>query len=72
MVRDPSRDYDDNGLLVQRLPSGEAQVQVSPSLRHEGPCTIFTITPVTGDGSDLSGGTQAADPGPSWDLEEEI
>jgi hypothetical protein len=53
MLRDPSWDYDDNGLLVQRLLSREVQVHVPPSLRHEGPCAILTITPVTGDGSDF-------------------
>jgi RNase H-like domain found in reverse transcriptase len=56
MLQDPSWDHDDNGLLVQRLLSGEVQVHVPPSLRHEGPCAILIITPVTGDGSDLSGG----------------
>lgn len=60
MLHDPSWDFDVNGLLVERLPSGEVQVHVPPSLRHEGPCAVLTISHVAGDGSDLGGGTQAA------------
>jgi hypothetical protein len=51
---DTTWDSDRHGLLVQRLPSGEFQVHVPPSISREGPCSI--VTPVAEDGSDLRRG----------------
>jgi hypothetical protein len=48
---DPMWERDKHGLLVQRLPSGELQVHVSPSVSRDGPCSI--VTPVAEDNSDL-------------------
>jgi hypothetical protein len=52
---DPTWDTDQHGLFVQRLPSGELQVHVPPSISGEGPCSI--VTPVAEDGSDVRSGT---------------
>ena len=54
---DPTWDYDGNGLLVHRAPSGEIQVHIPPVLRPRGPFAI--VQPLAEDGSDLSGGVQA-------------
>jgi hypothetical protein len=40
---DPSWDFDHNGLLVQRLPSGEVALHVPPSLPH--PCVVIHRIP---------------------------
>jgi hypothetical protein len=49
---DPTWEYDRHGLLGHRTPSGEVEVYVSPTLHKSGPCII--ISPVAGDGSDLT------------------
>jgi hypothetical protein len=51
---DPTWDSDQHGLLVYRLPSGELQGHVPPSISREVPCAI--VTPVNEDGSDLRRG----------------
>jgi hypothetical protein len=53
-VMDPTWDYDTNGILAQRLPSGELHVHAPPSLSRHGPCS--TATPIAEDGSHLRRG----------------
>jgi RNase H-like domain found in reverse transcriptase/Reverse transcriptase (RNA-dependent DNA polymerase)/Integrase zinc binding domain/Chromo (CHRromatin Organisation MOdifier) domain/Integrase core domain len=57
MLTDPTWDVDHNGVLAQRLPSGEVAVHVPMSLAKNGPCTV--VYPVDRDVADLSGGVLA-------------
>jgi hypothetical protein len=47
MLTDPTWDVDHNGVLAQRLPSGEVVVHVPLSLAKNGPCTV--VHPVDRD-----------------------